>query len=328
MTIYNIDDTKGLPPISDAGWHTVVTVGMFDGVHVGHQHIVSVLANTARQLGLRPLVVTFDQHPREVLSTDGTPFPRITTNEERYARLEACGVEELVELHFTAAMAELSACQFLEQLLVGQLHAEALVLGYDNMFGNKRHNDFGLLHAEASRLGVRLFEAGPVEVRGSAVSSTRIRQALRDGHVDEATTLLGTPYSITGLVEQGFHIGRTLGFPTANITLPESSSTGTAHKLLPADGVYAVRVLDNGSSTADGSFTGIANLGTRPTFGREERTLEVHLIDRQADLYGHSLTVQFIHRLRDIRKFGSPEGLASQLVTDREQALRIFADPQ
>lgn len=281
----------------------VVTVGMFDGVHLGHRHILATLLATARELGLEPVVVTFDRHPREVLS--GVPFPRLTTNAERAALIKGCGIDRIVELPFTPQLASLSACEFLREVLVGQLGAKALVLGYDNMFGNKHKAGFDRLPQESARLGVTLRVDKAVEVDGVEVSSTRIRQALADGHVDQAARLLGTPYSLSGRVEQGFRIGRTLGFPTANITLPEG-------KALPADGVYAARV---------GEMAAMANLGPRPTFDVGARTLEVHLIGRHQDLYGHTLTLQFVARLRDIQKFDSPEALAAQLQRDKQEAL-------
>lgn len=286
-----------------------VTVGMFDGVHLGHRHILDTLLAVAAESGLEPLVVTFDRHPRELFSPSAVVH-RLTTNAERAALIRECGVERIVELPFTPRLASLSACEFLREVLVGQLEARVLVLGYDNMFGNKQRDDFGDLPREASRLGVDLRVDKAVLMGDEDVSSTRIRHALREGRVEEAAALLGAPYSLTGQVEQGFHIGRTLGFPTANVSLP------TDGKLLPADGVYAVRAF---------GLPAMANLGTRPTFGSDARTLEVHLIDRQADLYGQPLTLQFVARLRDIRKYDSPEALAAQLQQDRIQALKVLA---
>lgn len=280
---------------------------MFDGVHLGHRHILSTLLSTAAELGMEPVVVTFDRHPREVLS--GAEYPRLTTNAERAALIKACGVDTIVQLPFTPELASLSACEFLEQVLVGQIGASALVLGYDNMFGNKQKNDFARLPQEAARLRVTLRVDQPILYDGEDISSTRIRKALADGRVETAAALLGTPYSLTGQVEQGFHIGRTLGFPTANIHIP----TG---KTLPADGVYAVRV--------SGTLPAICNLGPRPTFGSDTRTLEVHLIDRHENLYGQNLSLQFIARLRGIQTFPSPEALASQLDKDRTQALKTL----
>ena len=286
--------------------HRAVTVGMFDGVHLGHRHILATLRTTAAELGLEPVVVTFDRHPREVLSPD-TGILRLTTNAERAALIHECGVEQIVELPFTRQLASLSACEFLREVLVGQLGARALVLGYDNMFGNKQRDDFASLPDEAARLGVDLRVDEAVVMDGRDISSTRIRKALTAGRVEEASGLLGAHYSITGQVEQGFHIGRTLGFPTANITIP----TG---KTLPADGVYAVLC----------PTPAICNLGPRPTFGSASRTLEVHLLGRHDDLYGQTLAVQFVARLRDIQTFPSAEALAVQLEKDSAHALKIL----
>jgi len=289
------------------GHPVCVTVGMFDGVHLGHRHILATLRDMAAEKGLEPVVVTFDRHPREVLSS--TPFPRLTTNAERAALIGGCGIDRIVELPFTPELASLSACEFLRQVLVGQMGAEGLLLGYDNMFGNKQKNDFADLPQEAACLGVALRVDEAVVAGGADISSTRIRQALADGRVEEAAVLLGAPYSLTGQVEQGFRVGRTLGYPTANVAIPDG-------KALPADGVYAV-------SVADG-VPAMANLGPRPTFGSDRRTLEVHLIGRRDDLYGHTLTVRFIDRLRDIRAFPSPEALAAQLEQDKNHALNIL----
>lgn len=298
--------------------HTAVTVGMFDGVHLGHRHILSILLETAREMDLQPWVVTFDRHPQEVLlqaNSSRTPVTRLTTNDERASLMQTCGIGHIAILQFTPALADLSACEFLQQVLVGQMGARALVLGYDNMFGSKRHNDFTQLPIEASRLGVNLREAGIVDYGNLHVSSTRIRQALLEGNVQDAAAMLGAPYTLQGRVEQGFHIGRTLGFPTANMELPASG------KLIPADGVYAVRVSIDGEGQ---QLPAMANLGSRPTFDGANRTFEIHLIDHQQDLYGHLLSVQFISRLRDIRKFDSPEALAAQLASDRQETLNLL----
>lgn len=301
--------------------HTAVTVGMFDGVHLGHRHILSTLLHIAKERDLEPWVVTFDRHPQEVLQsiTSGKSplaiFPRLTTNEERAVLMQNHGIEHIAMLHFTPELAQLSACEFLHQVLVQQMKAQALVTGYDNMFGNKRRNDFNLLPDEAAKAGVVLCEAGIVDFIDQHISSTRIRQALLSGDVQNATAMLGTPYSLQGKVEQGFRIGRTLGFPTANVELPVMG------KLIPADGVYAVRVAIDGESTF---HPAMANLGGRPTFEGESRTFEIHLIQYHDNLYGHRLTVQFIARLRDIRRFPSSDALAAQLSADSVAALNIL----
>lgn len=328
MRVYNIDEASGLAVFSEDGSRprevaddpfcvpgTAVTVGMFDGVHLGHRHILATLAEVARRDGLRPVVVTFDNHPRQVLSADAVRFSRITTNEERNRLLEACGVCEVAVLHFTPALAQLSACEFLQQVLVGRLHARVLVLGFDNMFGNKGRNDFGRVPALAASLGVRVVEDTVVLCRGGEVSSTRIRRLLDAGDVAEAAQLLGGPYSVSGHVVAGRQVGRQIGFPTANVQ-PDSEL-----KMLPAEGVYAVRMRLSGGTAP---YAAMANVGAQPTFGSDHPALEVNLLDFDGDLYGQPATVEFMARLRDIRRFESGAALAAQLACDREAVRTIL----
>lgn len=306
MRIFNINN------ISELNISAVATVGMFDGVHVGHRHILSLLTQVAKEQDCVPVVVTFDRHPRQVLgSAPASDRFRITTNEERYALLERCGVEAVLELQFTPALAQLSACQFLQQVLLGKLHIRTLVLGFDNMFGNKQHNDFDQVRVIAGRHGVEVLEDTAVQIDGVDVSSTQIRKALLRGDVQRAAQMLGGEYAVSGIVTHGRAVGRRLGFPTANISLEEE-------KVLPAPGVYAVRVTTEGEK-----WVGMTNWGPQPTFGLETATCEVHLIGCEKDLYGRRLEVRFVQRLRDIRRFENSEALMRQLAQDRAQALAI-----
>jgi len=311
MNIYKLEDIKQLTAGGSA-----VTVGMFDGVHVGHQHILSLLRQVAQEKGLSPVVVTFDRHPRQVLTQDVPTHFRITTNEERAALLAQGGVETVVELEFTPGLAGMSACEFLEQVLVDRLSAKALVLGFDNMFGSRGRNDFDRLPVVAEERGVALCVDRAVFYRGEEVSSTRIRKALQQGQTDRAAAMLGRGYRMWGTVEKGRQLGRLLGFPTANVALDEEV------KVWPADGVYAVRVL-----LADGSapLMGMANFGAQPTFGLEKPVFEVNIFDFEGDLYGSTLTVEFGPRLRDICRFDSVPTLVEQLRADREAARRLLA---
>lgn len=306
MEIYNINN------ISELGTAAAATVGMFDGVHIGHRHILSLLTRVAKEQDCVPVVVTFDRHPRQVLGsvTAGDRF-RITTNEERYALLEGCGVEAVLELRFTPDLAQLSACQFLQQVLLERLRIRTLVLGFDNMFGNKQHNDFDQVRPLAERQGVEVLEDTAVQIDGEDVSSTQIRKALLRGDVRRAGQMLGSAYAVSGIVAHGRAVGRQLGFPTANLLIEEE-------KVLPAPGVYAVRVSAEGREWA-----GMANLGPQPTFGLEAVTCEVHLIGCDENLYDRRLEVRFVQRLRDIRRFENGEALMRQLERDREQASAI-----
>lgn len=310
MNIYKLEDIKELTACG-----SVVTVGMFDGVHVGHRHILSLLGRVAKEKGLRPVVVTFDRHPRQVLTEGVATHFRITTNEERGRLLSQCGVDTVVELSFTPQLAGMSACEFFEQVLVGQLNARALVLGFDNMFGSRGRNDFDRLPALAEEKGVTIHVDKAVFYHGSEVSSTRIRKALEQGQTDRAASMLGRGYVMWGTVEKGRQLGRLLGFPTANVSLADPT------KVWPADGVYAVWVtLSDGTA----GLKGMANFGAQPTFGLDKPVFEVNIFDFEGDLYDSTLTVEFGPRLRDICRFDNVPTLVEQLRADREAARRLL----
>lgn len=310
MNIYKLEDIKELTASG-----SVVTVGMFDGVHVGHRHILSLLGRVAEEKGLRPVVVTFDRHPRQVLTEGVATHFRITTNEERGRLLSQCGVDTVVELPFTPQLAGMSACEFFEQVLVGQLNARALVLGFDNMFGSRGRNDFDRLPALAEEKGVTIHVDKAVFYHGSEVSSTRIRKALEQGQTDRAASMLGRGYVMWGTVEKGRQLGRLLGFPTANVSLADPT------KVWPADGVYAVWVtLSDGTA----GLKGMANFGAQPTFGLDKPVFEVNIFDFEGDLYDSTLTVEFGPRLRDICRFDNVPTLVEQLRADREAARRLL----
>lgn len=310
MNIYKLEDIKELTASG-----SVVTVGMFDGVHVGHRHILSLLGRVAKEKGLRPVVVTFDRHPRQVLTEGVATHFRITTNEERGRLLSQCGVDTVVELPFTPQLAGMSACEFFEQVLVGQLNARALVLGFDNMFGSRGRNDFDRLPALAEEKGVTIHVDKAVFYHGSEVSSTRIRKALEKGQTDRAASMLGRGYVMWGTVEKGRQLGRLLGFPTANVSLADPT------KVWPADGVYAVWVtLSDGTA----GLKGMANFGAQPTFGLDKPVFEVNIFDFEGDLYDSTLTVEFGPRLRDICRFDNVPTLVEQLRADREAARRLL----
>lgn len=310
MNIYKLEDIKELTASG-----SVVTVGMFDGVHVGHRHILLLLGRVAEEKGLRPVVVTFDRHPRQVLTEGVATHFRITTNEERGRLLSQCGVDTVVELPFTPQLAGMSACEFFEQVLVGQLNARALVLGFDNMFGSRGRNDFDRLPVLAEEKGVTIHVDKAVFYHGSEVSSTRIRKALEQGQTDRAASMLGRGYVMWGTVEKGRQLGRLLGFPTANVSLADPT------KVWPADGVYAVWVtLSDGTA----GLKGMANFGAQPTFGLDKPVFEVNIFDFEGDLYDSTLTVEFGPRLRDICRFDNVPTLVEQLRADREAARRLL----
>ena len=303
MRIFNIEEISAL----DA--KTVVTVGMFDGVHAGHRHLLSSLAQTARERLQSPIVVTFDRHPRLVMNSDAR-LRLLSTYDERMRMLEECGVTDVAIVHFTVQTASLSACQFVQQFLLPKLGMKTLLLGYDNMFGSHSSNDFDLLPQLAKEYGFDICRDNAMWIDGVAVSSTKIRQALSLGNIDVANAMLGSPYTLSGTVVHGRHVGTTLGFPTANI-MPDDS-----HKMLPAPGVYALRATVGGRV-----YKAIANLGSQPTFHNDRQVLEAHLLDFDGDIYGREIEVEFIERLRDIREFANAEELRFQIEQDKQSAI-------
>ncbi len=279
---------------------TAVTVGVFDGVHRGHQALIHQLSTLNAQLS--PLVVTLTSHPSFVLGRRQSEY-WLDDPEEHLRLLFNAGAKYVAVLPFTAEVAQLSACA-MARLLFGQLNMRALLLGYDSRFGSKQNDDFDRLPLLASELGFSLHRGEPYQVEGSPISSSRIRETLERGAVDETSALLGRSFAVAGAVQHGRGVGHTLGFPTANIDL------SATRKMLPKEGVYAVKL---------STHVGMANLGAAPTFGIDQPTLEVHLLDFHGDLYGQTVNVEFLHRLRDIEHFSTPEALQQQLQKDLEQ---------
>lgn len=283
----------------------IATVGMFDGVHLGHRRVIERLNREAQSRGLEPIVVTFDRHPRIVLGKADNGFRLLSTADERGALLDEAGAENVAVLHFTPEMAQLSTCRFFNDILVGQLGIRALLLGYDNMFGNKSAADFDRLPFEAEKNNVGLLVDEALYLDAVEISSTQIRKALAAGDIALANRMLGHSYSVSGTVVPGRKVGRTIGFPTANMVASDRL------KALPADGVYAVNATVGGRR-----YAAMANLGPQPTFGEAATAFEVHIIDYSGDLYGSTVRVEFVRRLRDIVRFDSAEALQHQLEKD------------
>ena len=291
-------DGSALSPVAG------VTVGTFDGVHRGHQAVLESVIAISNKEGGESAVVTFDPHPREVVTGQGVAL--LTTVEERADAMGAMGIDRLVVLPFTKEMAEWSAERFARDVLAGALSARVVVVGHDHGFGRKRSGDAGLLARLGSELGFRV-EQVQAHVEGDlVVSSTKIRNAIEEGRVGDAATMLGRPYRMIGRVTQGDQRGRTIGFPTANLVPP----TG---KVLPQFGVYAadVRMGEGGEV-----YRAAVNVGVRPTFGENTPLVEVHLIDFDDDLYGQRLSVDFVRRVRAERRFEGLDALRAQLSDD------------
>jgi len=307
--------------VGDSWAPSVVALGMFDGVHLGHQAVIQQAREIATERNLPCSVFTFVGHPRKVLRPDH-PVPLLTTWDSKRCFLAGFGVDTVVGAEFTPAFAEISARDFVERILVGQLRAQHVVVGYNFAFGHGQEGDGEMLRALGAEFGFEVTVVPPFEADGASVSSSRIRKLLATGHVDEANGLLGRPYSLTGAVVTGDQRGRLLGFPTANLA-PD------ADKLLPAYGVYAGQALwREGSQFFQQPC--VVNLGMRPTFDPPQLRIEAHLIGWSGDLYGKLLTISLQHRLRAEMAFRSVDELVAQIRQDVEHArtlpLEAFAD--
>ncbi len=292
---------------------TIATLGTFDGLHLGHVSILNRLLDRKRDRPqARTLVLTFDPHPRAVLQPDAA-MPLLHTLEEKIEALDRLGLDALLIVPFTLEFSRMSSQDFIREVLVELIQVKTLVVGYDHRFGRNRTGDFTELYAAARQLGFEVEEIPAQQIDESNVSSTKIRSALNLGDVRTAARLLGYPYSLTAEVVPGNQRGRDLGFPTANLHLPDP------RKLIPLFGVYAVRVL-----APEGPVPAMMNIGYRPTFGDGGLCIEVHLIDYSGDLYGQMLRVEFVERIRAEKKFGSAAELVEQLHRDRETALRLL----
>jgi riboflavin kinase / FMN adenylyltransferase len=295
---------------------SVVAIGNFDGVHLGHRIVIGRTAEIARGLGAKLAVLTFEPHPFQVFHPEAPPF-RLTPFRAKARHLEALGVDLLFVLPFDLALSKVAADEFARSLIVESLEARHAVVGYDFHFGHKRGGTPDVLRELGERWSFGVTVVAPLEAADGAVySSTRIRQDLAQGRPREAAAMLGRPFEIEGRVEKGDQRGRTIGFPTANLSLGDT--------LRPAGGVYAVRVEIEGDAPPRWR-DGVANLGTRPTLGGTDLRLEAHLFDYAGDLYGRHLRVALIEHLRPERKFAGLDELKAQIAADAAQARAILA---
>ena len=291
---------------------TVLTVGNFDGVHLGHRALLKRLTATAARIGLPASVLTFEPHPREFFAPDASPA-RLTTLREKLELLADDGVDMTCVCRFNTRFASLSADAFIERVLVTALRVKHLIVGDDFRFGAGRSGDFGLLSAAGSRYGFQVEAMESIHVNGERVSSSAVRDALQTGKLEYAAQLLGRPYAIDGRVVRGAQLGRQLGFATANIRIK--------HERPPLHGAYAVEV----KGLAEGPHAGVANLGYRPTANFVVRPLlEVHLLNYCAEIYGAHLNVRFLHKLRDEIKFPGLDALKTQIACDVAAASAYF----
>ena len=310
-----INITKGFVPSEVPAVSQVATIGFFDGVHRGHCSLLSQVVRQAAQRNRQSTVVTFDIHPRQLVNPDFQPL-LLTTLDEKLQLLSQQGIDRVAVLHFDEQMASLSARDFMSVVLSRQLNVDTLVLGYDSRFGHGRTAGFADYEAYGRSMGIDVLRATPLlSDDGTPVSSSLVRNLLLSGNIALANDALGRRYSLTGNVVDGFHEGRRLGFPTANLALADRQ------RLVPGRGVYAVWAELTGYSEP---MPAMMNIGTRPTYNGSSQTLEVHIIGYEGDLYGQDVTVTFAERIRSEQPFDSPSALASQLQLDRKACIRIL----
>jgi riboflavin kinase/FMN adenylyltransferase len=287
----------------------ILTIGTFDGVHIGHQKILKRVVALAQKESLVPTVLTLFPHPRMVLQKDDK-IKLLNTIDERIQLLKNLGIEEVIVKEFTKEFANLSARDYIEQILVDELNTKQIVIGYDHHFGKNRSANINDLKIFAEEFNFKVEEISAQEIKDVTVSSTKIRNALNNGDIEIANSYLDYNYYISGEVVKGKSIGRTLDYPTANIHIKES------YKLIPRDGVYIVK-----SKIEDTIVYGMMNIGTNPTVSGKTRSIEVHFFDFDKDIYGKNLRVEFLHWLRSEQKFRNLDALKKQLSKDMIDAL-------
>lgn len=308
--IRNIEKTRML-------LKSVATIGVFDGVHAGHQQVINRVVSDAKFHHLASMVITFDRHPRQLFNPQFRP-QLLTTQQEKEQEIERLGVDFLVVLPFTKEMASLSARDFMAQILKERLNVKMLQVGYDNRFGHDSTEGIDDYRRYGDELGIMVYKGIRLDFQGYyvPVCSSNIRSLIaEEGEVDTANMFLGRNYELSGKVMPGEHIGHQLGFPTANLE-PDDP-----FKVIPASGVYGVWATVGDSQEP---LPAMMNIGTRPTFDGRNRTLEVNIFDFDGDLYGQTVRISFLFRLREERKFESPEALVAQLQKDKEQVLYIL----
>lgn len=306
MNIYR--DITELPLFKNA----IITIGTFDGVHNGHRQILNQLIEEANEVNGTPVVITFYPHPKQIVGNDHSSVLVLNTLEEKSALLAEVGIEHLVVVPFTKEFAEQSAEDYIKNFLVRSFKPHTIIIGYDHRFGKNRAGNYELLEVKGQEFNYKVKEIPEHILHNITISSTKIRTQLLEGNISTANELLGYDYFFSGNVITGKQLGRTIGFPTANLAINNES------KLIPGNGVYAVTVQIENDKTI---FNGMMNIGVRPTFEKTERTIEVNIFDFDSSIYDKQLTVHIKTRLRDEMKFDGIDSLKNQLNRDREMAI-------
>jgi riboflavin kinase/FMN adenylyltransferase len=308
MKVYtNIDDFKDVK-------NPIVTTGTFDGVHLGHQKIISRLKEVAKEEDGNTVLLTFSPHPRMVLFPDDNELKLLNTLPEKIELLEKYGVDHLIVYPFTKEFSRLTSIEFVRNILVNRIQTKRLVIGYNHHFGRNREGSFEHLKEYGPLYGFEVEEIPAKDIDHIEISSTKIRNALLIGDVKTATTYLGHIYSLTGTVVKGKQLGRTIGYPTANLQVMDT------YKLIPGDGVYAVKVKHKNAI-----YGGMLNIGNNPTVEGKGKSIEVNIFDFDKQIYGDEATIYFIERLRDEVKFNNLEELKEQLARDKQDAMSKFS---
>jgi riboflavin kinase/FMN adenylyltransferase len=291
---------------------TVLTLGVFDGLHLGHQRIMQTVVERSRETGAVPTAITFDPHPRAVLHPESAP-PLLQTLDQRLANLEVLGIEQAIVIQFDREFAGQEASAFLTDIIKERLHAKEVYLGKGFAFGRNRGGNIGLLREMGEKLGFVADEVDEVQLRGNRISSSSIRHLLAEGRINLARRMLGRPYGVEGVIIRGNRRGHTIGFPTANLK--------PHNRVIPKYGVYATATLIDGTWRKS-----ITNIGVRPTFeNTTEPSIETYVFDFDGDLYGDVLRVRFLYRIRDERKFGGIDELKAQIEKDTGRAMNYFS---
>jgi len=304
---------RGLHNLPASAQGCVATIGNFDGVHLGHQAVLSQLAMKGDMLRLPAVVITFEPQPFEYFVPDKAPA-RLTRFREKVEALRAYSIQQLCVLRFNEQLARMSAEDFIQKLLVDGLKVRYLVVGDDFRFGRHRQGDFAMLQRAGKQYGFQVVNMHTFAIEHDRVSSTRIRDALRDGDLEMAEKLLGRPYRMSGRVAHGDKRGRQMGFPTANIHLHRCK--------IPLSGVFAIQLF----GLEEEPINGVANIGIRPTIGGDKALLEVHLFDFKREIYGEHVQVHFLYKIRDEQRFDGLESLMAQIEQDCQQAHEFFAE--